>query len=197
MALYDEQLRKLREIVADREKDIAELQVRVTHHKNEGDIEANRLAEERDRLRNYIAKLELTQQEQLDSLKRKMEINNAENLKNLNELHKNKINVLEDEISKLKKLFELKNDEIQTLMDQNRGQKNNYADENISLRDEIHELKDKIKELNHENDEQIRNQSENSASIHHYEMTTLKIHHENQINSLNNEIQKLNEIIAS
>jgi N-acetylglucosamine kinase-like BadF-type ATPase len=41
--------------VADREKDIAELQVRVTHHKNEGDIEANRLAEERDRLRNYIA----------------------------------------------------------------------------------------------------------------------------------------------
>lgn len=80
--------------MADREKDIAELQVRVTHHKNEGDIEANRLAEERDRLRNYIAKLELTQQEQLDSLKRKMEINNAENIKNLNELHKNKINVL-------------------------------------------------------------------------------------------------------
>lgn len=34
IALYEEQVRKLREIVEDREKDIAELQVRVNHHKN-------------------------------------------------------------------------------------------------------------------------------------------------------------------
>lgn len=38
ISLYEEQVRKLREIVEEREKEIAELNAKVNQHKNLGDL---------------------------------------------------------------------------------------------------------------------------------------------------------------
>ncbi len=50
VTLYEEQLRKLREIVEAREREIAVYQLRLAESKNEGELHATRLVEDREKL---------------------------------------------------------------------------------------------------------------------------------------------------
>ncbi len=66
MSLYEEQFRNLKRIVEDREKEISVLQGKVAHAINEGELEAARLNEDRERLRHKISELELENQHNLE-----------------------------------------------------------------------------------------------------------------------------------
>jgi hypothetical protein len=56
----------LKRIVEDREKEISVLQGKVAHAINEGELEAARLNEDRERLRHKISELELENQHNLE-----------------------------------------------------------------------------------------------------------------------------------
>jgi len=58
--MYEEQLRKLKDIIEEREKEITDLNNRMYNAKNEGETEISRLNEDREKLRLRITDLELS-----------------------------------------------------------------------------------------------------------------------------------------
>jgi len=84
------------------------LQSKVAHAINEGELEAARLNEDRERLRAKISSLEIEHQEELDRHKYKHDQQTADTLDNLRKLHENELDVLEGELNKLKHLLEIK-----------------------------------------------------------------------------------------
>ena len=87
-----------------------------------------------------ITSLELEQEKNMEVLKNKISNHYSDQIDNLKNLHSNEIHVLEDEISQIKKVLDLKNEEITTMIEQNKEQKANFDADTESLRFEVAEL---------------------------------------------------------
>lgn len=71
VTLYEEQLRKLRDTLEEREKENIILQGKLTDSKNYSESESNRLNEDKEKLRMKISQMELDQSKELENLKRR------------------------------------------------------------------------------------------------------------------------------
>lgn len=93
-----------------------------------------------------ISALELDYKKEIDVLKQKMQIYQSQQLESLQNLHQNKVEVIESDVEKLRKIIELKNQEIEFLIDQNKNLKQTYEDDKQLLRQEIEDLKHALAE---------------------------------------------------
>lgn len=99
----------MRDDIEERDKEIRDLQNKLSESKNYSDSESNRLNEDKERLRMRIQQMELDQSKELENQKRRSESLGLEQTSALKKLHESELDVLESELSKLKNLLELKN----------------------------------------------------------------------------------------
>lgn len=67
VSLFEEQLRKIRDTLEDREKENISLQKKLTEVRCSSDNESNRLNEDKERLRLRISQLEIDHLQELDN----------------------------------------------------------------------------------------------------------------------------------
>ncbi|EGR30632.1 tetrin c, putative [Ichthyophthirius multifiliis] len=194
--LYEEQLKKIRQILEEREKEFALLQSQVFQVKYDGNNQNNRVVEDREKLKMKISELELQSQQELENLRSKLDNQTLQQLDSLKRLHDNELEVMSGEINKLRGLLDVKTREIEALIEQNRGQKVNFEEEVGLLRAEIQALKKKIVVNNNFANAQIQEVKEQLAKQNLQDIEGLKYHNENQLEALNNEIQSLQRIVA-
>ncbi|KAL4494563.1 hypothetical protein ABPG72_004465 [Tetrahymena utriculariae] len=193
--LYEEQLRKLRNIVEDREKEIAKLNSQISQARYDGSSEAYRLNEDREKLKMKISELEVESRQELENLRSKLDQQASEQLDSLKKLHDNELEVMNGEIHKLRNLLDVKTKEIEALIDQNRGLKRNYEEETHNLRHDLQAMKDRITDNNEFANSEISALHDQLHNQHTSDIQGLKFHHENQVQALNAEKEELQNII--
>ncbi|KAL4438399.1 hypothetical protein ABPG74_009438 [Tetrahymena malaccensis] len=195
VTLYEEQLRKMRDNLEEREKENLILQGKLNDLKNYSESEQNRLNEDREKLRMKISQMELDQSKELENLKRRCDGLTLEQISALKKLHESELDVLESELNKLKNLLDIKNQEIGTLIQQNKSQKRNFDNELQSVRDENEALKDKILENNRCKEDEIEDIQNKLAKLHTTDIQNLKDRQDNQVKMLNDQINDLKRVI--
>lgn len=178
VTLYEEQLRKTRDALDEREKELHHLHIKLADVRGQAESESNRLNEDKERLRARISQMELDHQKELENLKRRCDALSLEQVSALKKLHESELDILESELNKLKNLLEMKNSEILTLIVQNKNQKRNFENELQSVRDENEALKDKILENNRVKEEEIEDIQDKLAKLHTTDIANLKNLHE-------------------
>lgn len=116
IGLYEEQIQKYRDLIADREKEITILQTKLEEAKNIGDNEINRQIDDKEKLKMKMSQLEIENQKENDMTKSKIVRSHQENIDNLKKYYQNEMEVQLSEIRKLKDIIELKSQEIQNLI---------------------------------------------------------------------------------
>lgn len=192
---YEEQLRKLRDTVKDRDMEIEELNYKLSNTRNDQETEQIRLNQDRDRLRLRIQQLEKELQDELNNQKARIDSQFDKQIRSIRELHRGELETLESELRKLKELIEIKNQEIQGLIDQNKHQKLNFEHESNDLRTEINLLKEKIRENNLIKEDEINDLKEKLATLHIKDTQDLKQKHEEHENTLRLEINALKNLL--
>ncbi len=133
----------------------------------------------------------------MDSLKSKFEYNFHSEIENLKKQHLNQVEALDYENTKLKEVINSKNIEIEQILAKNMKVKNNYEDSIELLKKENEDLKDKIFETERIADIELSNLRDKLEGIKESELSLLKNAHNNQLELLNREINKLQEIIEN
>jgi predicted RNase H-like nuclease (RuvC/YqgF family) len=133
----------------------------------------------------------------MDSLKSKFEYNFHSEIENLKKQHLNQVEALDYENTKLKEVINSKNMEIEQILAKNMKVKNNYEDSIELLKKENEDLKDKIFETERIADIELSNLRDKLEGIKESELSLLKNAHNNQLELLNREINKLQEIIEN
>jgi hypothetical protein len=105
------------------------------------------------------------------------------------------VEALDYENTKLKEVINSKNFEIEQILAKNLKVKNNYEDSIELLKKENEDLKDKIFETERIADIELSNLRDKLEGIKESELALLKNAHNNQLDLLNREIHKLQEII--
>lgn len=133
----------------------------------------------------------------MDSLKSKFEYNFHSEIENLKKQHLNQVEALDYENTKLKEVINSKNMEIEQILAKNMKVKNNYEDSIELLKKENEDLKDKIFETERIADIELSNLRDKLEGIKESELSLFKNAHNNQLELLNREINKLQEIIEN
>lgn len=128
--------------------EIAKLNSAVSQTRYDGDSEATRLVEDREKLKMRISEIEIESHQALENLRSKLDNQTAEQLDSLKHLHDTELEVMSGEVHKLRNILDVKTKEIEALIDQNRGLKRNFDEETHNLRVEIAALKDRIADNN-------------------------------------------------
>lgn len=163
----------------------------------ETDFEIGKLKEEKDRLRSDLIYEESEHKKEIDSLKAKFDYTYHSELENLKKQHLNQIEALDYENTKLKEVVNSKNAEIEQILAKNLKVKNNYEDSIEILKKENEDLKDKIFETERIADIEMSNLRDKLEGIKDSELSLLKNAHNNQMELLQREISRLQDIINS
>ncbi|CAD8066957.1 unnamed protein product [Paramecium primaurelia] len=201
--LNDKQL--VRETLQDKDLEIDDLVSKLQRMRLEHENESQRLLNENDNLRHKINQIELDRQKELEQMRFKIETFHSQNLDNLRKTHQSQISVVESEIDKLRGLLEIKNNEIETLLQQNMklkasyenqinelnaqfdGQKSKYQKQEIIHRDQLNQLQQQLL------DEQKFSMQSLSKNYEQSIFTLEKeiVNHQKKNDNLSKEIQEL------
>lgn len=148
-------------------------------------------------MRNDLIYEESEHKKEIDSLKSKFEYNFHSEIENLKKQHLNQVEALDYENTKLKEVINSKNFEIEQILTKNMKVKNNFEDSIDLLKKENEDLKDKIFETERIADIELSNLRDKLEGIKESELTLLKNAHNNQLELLHREINKLQDIIQN
>ena len=148
-------------------------------------------------MRNDLIYEESEHKKEIDSLKSKFEYNFHSEIENLKKQHLNQVEALDYENTKLKEVINSKNFEIEQILTKNMKVKNNFEDSIDLLKKENEDLKDKIFETERIADIELSNLTDKLEGIKKSELTLLKNAHNNQLELLHREINKLQDIIQN
>ncbi|CAD8162268.1 unnamed protein product [Paramecium pentaurelia] len=201
--LNDKQL--VRETLQDKDLEIDDLVSKLQRMRLEHENESQRLLNENDNLRHKINQIELDRQKELEQMRFKIETFHSQNLDNLRKTHQSQISVVESEIDKLRGLLEIKNNEIETLLQQNMklkasyenqinelnaqfdGQKSKYQKQEIIHRDQLNQLQQQLLDEQKFSMQSLSKNYEQSILTLEKEIVT----HQKKNDNLSKEIQEL------
>lgn len=194
---YELEIRKIKEYCEKKEYEISDLNMKFVRLNKETDFEIGKLKEEKDRLRGDLLYEESEHKKEIDSLKSKFDYTYHSELENLKKQHLNQIEALDYENTKLKEVVNSKNAEIEQILAKNLKVKNNYEDSIEILKKENEDLKDKIFETERIADIEMSNLRDKLEGIKDSELSLLKNAHNNQMELMQREISRLQDIINS
>lgn len=93
ISIYEDQIQKYRELIADREKEIAILQHKLEEAKNMGSNEITRMIDDKEKLKMKMSQLEIENQKENDMNKSKILRSHQENIDNLKKYYQNELEV--------------------------------------------------------------------------------------------------------
>jgi hypothetical protein len=194
---YELEIRKLKEYCEKKEYEISDINMKLVRLSKETDFEIGKLKEEKERLRSDLLYEETEHKKEIDSLKVKFDYSFHSEIENLKKQHLNQVEALDYENTKLKEVINSKNAEIEQILAKNLKVKNNYEDNIDLLKKEIEDLKDKLFETERIAENELSNLREKLEGIKESELTLLNNAHSNQMELLQREIGKLQDIIEN
>ncbi|CAD8188722.1 unnamed protein product [Paramecium octaurelia] len=189
--LLENQLRKVREYADIRDKEIYELETKLTKVLQDREYVETKLLKDNDLYRTKLQEQERDNQIEMNNLRQKLDILNQGQLDNIKNQYMAQAEILDDEIEKLKGLLGIKNEEIKTLIDQNERLRANYEKEIETITLQFHVLKEKMFENEQRFQEESQQMENNLRSQHEIGVDTLKSHHQNSNQILENQIAHL------
>ncbi|CAD8175553.1 unnamed protein product [Paramecium pentaurelia] len=186
--LLENQLRKLREYAEIRDKEIYELETKLTKVLQDREYVETKLLKDNDLYRIKLQEQERDNQIEMNNLRQKLDILNQGQLDNIKNQYMAQSEILDDEIEKLKGLLDIKNEEIKTLIDQNERLRTNYEKEIETITLQFHVLKEKMFENEQRFQEESQQMENNLRSQHEIGVETLQSHHQNSCQILENQI---------
>ncbi|CAK94616.1 unnamed protein product (macronuclear) [Paramecium tetraurelia] len=189
--VLENQLRKLREYAEIRDKEIYELENKLTKVLQDREYVETKLLKDNDIYRTRLQEQERDNQIEMNNLRQKLDILNQGQLDNIKNQYMAQAEILDDEIEKLKGLLGIKNEEIKTLIDQNERLRANYEREIETITLQFHVLKEKMFENEQRFQEESQQMENNLRSQHEIGVETLQSHHQNSNQILENQIAHL------
>ncbi|CAD8093078.1 unnamed protein product [Paramecium primaurelia] len=189
--VLENQLRKLREYADIRDKEIYELETKLTKVLQDREYVETKLLKDNDLYRIKLQEQERDNQIEMNNLRQKLDILNQGQLDNIKNQYMAQAEILDDEIEKLKGLLGIKNEEIKTLIDQNERLRANYEKEIETITLQFHVLKEKMFENEQRFQEESQQMENNLRSQHEIGVDTLQQHHQNSSQILENQIVHL------
>ncbi|CAD8198259.1 unnamed protein product [Paramecium octaurelia] len=189
--VLENQLRKLREYADIRDKEIYELETKLTKVLQDREYVETKLLKDNDIYRTRLQEQERDNQIEMNNLRQKLDILNQGQLDNIKNQYMAQAEILDDEIEKLKGLLGIKNEEIKTLIDQNERLRANYEKEIETITLQFHVLKEKMFENEQRFQEESQQMENNLRSQHEIGVETLQQHHQNSNQILENQIAHL------
>ncbi|CAK86072.1 unnamed protein product (macronuclear) [Paramecium tetraurelia] len=195
--LNDKQL--VRETLQDKDLEIDDLVSKLQRMRLEHENESQRLLSENDNLRHKINQIELDRQKELEQMRFKIETFHSQNLDNLRKTHSSQISVVESEIDKLRGLLEIKNNEIETLLQQNMKLKASYENQINELNVQFDSQKSKYQKQEIIHRDQMTQLQQQLLDEQKFSLQSLSKNYEQSIFTLEKEIvtyQKKNENLS-
>ncbi|CAD8108070.1 unnamed protein product [Paramecium sonneborni] len=189
--LLENQLRKLREYADIRDKEIYELETKLTKVLQDREYVETKLLKDNDLYRTKLQEQERDNQIEMNNLRQKLDILNQGQLDNIKNQYMAQAEILDDEIEKLKGLLEIKNEEIKTLIDQNERLRTNYEKEIETITLQFHILKEKMFENEQRFQEESQQMENDLRNQHQIGVEALQQHHQNSNQILENQILHL------
>ncbi|CAD8107574.1 unnamed protein product [Paramecium sonneborni] len=189
--MLENQLRKLREYADIRDKEIYELETKLTKVLQDREYVETKLLKDNDLYRSKLQEQERDNQIEMNNLRQKLDILNQGQLDNIKNQYMAQAEILDDEIGKLKGLLEIKNEEIKTLIDQNERLRANYEKEIETITLQFNVLKEKMFENEQRFQEESQQMENDLRTQHQIALETLKQHHQNSNQILENQILHL------
>ncbi|CAD8073970.1 unnamed protein product [Paramecium sonneborni] len=150
-----------------------------------------------EQLNNKISQIQVEHQAQIQQQKIKMEFYQDSQIQNMKIAYNNQIEILKEEITQLKCLIEIKNQEIQTINNQNQRLKYSNDQNNILLKQENEALKNQLNKKEQQYLEDINQTKSNYFAMLKNEIDSIKQSSQQQISVLECEIKNLKEFLSA
>lgn len=145
--VYEDHIAKLELLLEDKVKELEILGMNFDKLANEKEIGEIRNEEERNKLKNEIARTSYQKERELEVSKEKQFNEKVIEIETLKRNYASQIQLLEDEILKLKKINEIKMGEFEGQLIQNRNLKLSYEEELAKMADENDALRIRMAKL--------------------------------------------------
>ena len=193
--LYESHIQKLEYMLEDKIKELDVLTIRVNDLINANEAGEIRFEEERNKLKNLMARTNHDMERELEYTKEKSIHEKIAEVETLKRNYASQIGILEDEISKLKAANDYKHNEFENQLADNKNLRIRYDQELKNLELENVNLRDKILKLEELNRSEVVNIEVKYRDLQQKETTSMLSGHDNEIKTLIAEIDKLNWII--
>ncbi|CAD8156432.1 unnamed protein product [Paramecium octaurelia] len=150
-----------------------------------------------EQLNNRISQIQVEHQNQIQQQKMKMEFYQDSQVQNMKIAYNNQIEILKEEINQLKCLIDIKNQEIQTINNQNQRLKYQIDLENNVLKQENEVLKFQIMKKDQQYLEDINQIKNDYFQMQKNEIDSIKQSSQKQVSVLESEIKNLKEFLSA
>ncbi|CAD8160673.1 unnamed protein product [Paramecium pentaurelia] len=150
-----------------------------------------------EQLKNKISQIQVEHQNQIYQQKMKMEFYQDSQVQNMKIAYNNQIEILKEEINQLKCLIDIKNQEIQTINNQNQRLKYQIDLENNQIKQENESLKLKLIKKEQQYLEDVNQIKNNYFQMQKNEIDSIKQSSQKQISVLESEIKNLKEFLSA
>jgi hypothetical protein len=193
--LYEGHIQKLEFMLEDKIKELDLLSAKCNELINEKEVGEIRSEEERNKLKNLMARNSHDMERELEYTKEKGAAEKQVEIETLKKNYTNQILLLEEETGKLKAANDYKHAEFENQLADNKALKNRYEQELRSLEGENAGLRDKILTLEELNRSEVVNIEVKYKDIQKKDTSDLISGHVHEIKTLIAEIDKLNWLL--
>lgn len=193
--LYEVHIHQLELMLEDKIKEIDSLNFKLNDISNEKEVNQIRFEEERNKLKNVMARTNHDMERELEYTKEKNSTEKTVEIETLKKNYINQILILEEEIGKLKAANDYKNAEFENQLAENKNLRNRHDHELKVVEQENAGLREKIQALEEVNRAEVVNIEVKYKDIQKKDTTDLISGHVQQIRTLIAEIDKLNWLL--
>lgn len=188
--VYEEHIGRLELLLEEKVRDNEQLSAALDRLRNEKELSEIRAEEERNKLRNELARTSHEKDRELEISKEKQLTGKAIELETLRRNHASQLAVLEDEVQKLRRINEIKMSEFEGQLIQNRNLKMGYEEELKKLADENDALRLRMAKLEELSRNEVENLQQKYSDLHVEGTSSLKEKHGNEVRLLLTELDR-------